>query len=127
MTYGDKGDYDLAIQDFNKAIELKPDDVMIYNNRGMTYGDKGDYDLAIQDFDKVIELNPEHDIAYCNRGEAWLHLQEWDKAKSDLTTAKNMGLDIITSFYNWYSSIEDFEQETGIQLPEDLAEMLTPP
>ena len=61
-----------------------------------------------------------------NRGEAWLHLQEWEKAKSDLITAKDLGVDIIAAFHNDYANVEDFEQKTGIQLPEDIAALLTP-
>lgn len=38
-----------------------------------------------------------------------------------------MGADIIASFHNDYASVEDFEQNTGIQLPEDIAALLTPP
>ena len=56
-----------------------------------------------------------------------LHLKKWEKAKEDLTIAKNMGENIIVLFHNSYSSIEDFEQKTGIQLPEDIVAMLTPP
>ena len=66
-------------------------------------------------------------IAYNNRGEAWLHLQEWEKAKEDLTTAKNMGWDIIDSFRNDYESVKDFEQKHNVKMPEDIAAMLTPP
>ena len=50
-----------------------------------------------------------------------------EKAKADLITAKDMGTDIVASFRKDYESVADFEQETGIQLPEDIAEMLTPP
>ena len=73
----------------------------------------------------AIQLNPDDADVYCNRGEVWLHLQEWEKAKSDLITAKNMDYDIIDSFHNDYASVEDFKQKTGIQLPPDIAEMLT--
>ena len=74
----------------------------------------------------MIQLKPDLAEAYCNRGEAWLHLREWHKAKSDLMDAENMGLDIIASFHNDYASVEDFEQKTGIQLPEDIIALLTP-
>ena len=126
-AYAKKGDIDNAIKDYNKAIELQHDYADAYNNRGITYAKKGDFDNTITDFDKVIELNPDDADAYCNRGEAWLYLQEWEKAKADLITAKDMGADIIASFHNNYASVEDFEQETGIQLPEDIAALLTPP
>ena len=92
----------------------------------MAYYKKGDFERAIADYTKVIELKPDFAEAYCNRGEAWLHLKEWEKAKSDLTTAKDMGRDIITSFHNDYESVADFEQRNGVKLPADIAAMLTP-
>jgi tetratricopeptide (TPR) repeat protein len=92
----------------------------------MAYGDKGDFDRAIADFTTAIDLNPELALAYYNRGEAWLHLGKWADVKSDLTTARNMGVDIIALFHNLYSSVADFESRHGVKLPEDMAGMLTP-
>ena len=126
-VYGIKGELDNAITDFDKAIELKPDYDNAYHNRGVVYAKKGDYNRAIEDYDKAIEIQPDYADSYCNRGEAWLHLKDWEKAKSDLTIAKNKGMDIVASFRNDYESVADFEQETGIQLPEDIVAMLTPP
>ena len=88
---------------------------------------KGDYNRAIEDYDKAIEIQPDDAELYSNRGEALLHLNEMEKAKADLITAKEMGVDIVASFRNDYESVADFEQKTGIQLPEDIAAMLTPP
>ena len=126
-AYYKKGELENAITDFDKAIELKPDDAQAYSNRGLAYFRIGDYNRAIDDYDKAIELKPDLAQAYSNRGEAWLHLKDWEKAKSDLTIAKNKGMDIVASFRNEYESVTDFEQKTGIQLPEDIAAMLTLP
>ena len=125
-TYYDKGDYNRAIEDYNKAIEIQPDDAQAYSNRGVTYYKKGDYNRAIEDFNKAIEIQSDDAQAYGNRGEVWLHLKDWEKAKVDLITAKEMGNDIVAAFCIDYDSVADFEQKTGIQLPEDIAEMLTP-
>ena len=57
---------------------------------------------------------------------ALLQAQEWEKAKSDLTDVRNMGEDIISLFRNTYASVTDFEQKYNVQMPEDLAAMLTP-
>ena len=38
-AYSKKGDFDRAIEDFNKAIGLNPDDVKAYDNRGMASHD----------------------------------------------------------------------------------------
>ena len=43
-----------TIQEFNKAIQLDPDDSDAYNDRGHAYGLLGKYKQAIQDFDKAI-------------------------------------------------------------------------
>ena len=124
-VYSNKNDYDRAIKDHTKAIELSPNSANAYNNRGVTYGEKGDADCAIENYTKAIELNSNHDIAYYNRGIVWLHLQEWDKAKVDLTTAKGLGMDIIAAFHNSYRDVETFERRENFKLPEDLALLLT--
>ena len=122
--YSKKGDFDRAIQDYDRAIQLNPNDAIFYGNRGNAYSKKGDFDRAIQDYDRAIKLNPNDAISYTNRGEVWLHLKEWEKAKGDLTFARDNGVNIVTSFHNDYESVEDFEKKNDIQLPENIAAML---
>jgi tetratricopeptide (TPR) repeat protein len=69
-AYGEKGQYDQAISDFNKAIEINPRYHKAYNNRGIVHRRKGQYDGAISDFNKAIEINPLDAEAYNNM--AWL-------------------------------------------------------
>ena len=123
-AYGFKGDFDNAIQDFNTAIQLQPELSIAYSNRGVEYSKQNDYERSIEDYTQAIQLKPDPWIYY-NRGEAWLHLREWEKAKLDLITAKNMDYDIIDSFHNDYESVADFEQRNGVKVPEDIAAMLT--
>ena len=125
IAYGIKGEYDRAIEDFTKAIELDPQFTLAYSNRGIAYGIKGEYDRAIEDFTKAIELTPQFALAYTKRSMCWLHLQNWQEAKSDLIIAKNMGMDIIAAFRGYYRNVEAFERMSGVQLPEDIASMLT--
>ena len=70
-AYLGKKDYDRAIADYNKAIELEPKLAAAYANRGLAYGAKGDIDGAIADLDKAIDLNPKLAHAYANRGLAY--------------------------------------------------------
>ena len=118
------GDYDHAIADCDRAIELDPDDADAHGNRGVAYAYKGDFDQAIADYERAIVLDPNHAGIYANLGEAWLHLSEWAKARTNLLAARGMGFDIVASFHNAYESVADFEQRTGLTLPEDIAEML---
>lgn len=47
-----------AIKDFNKAIELTPDDLKIYKIRGDAKSQLGDYNGARDDYNHVLKLNP---------------------------------------------------------------------
>ena len=114
-----------AIEDYNTAITLKPDYAEAYLHRGVAYQRHGDFENAIADYNKAITLNANYAEIYYNRGEAWLHLQEWHQAKADLTTAKDRGVDIVAGFQNDYNDVVDFEKQTGIKLPEDIAALLT--
>ena len=125
LVYLDKGDFDLAIQDFERAIKLRPEFVHGYVNRAAAYLWENKGYLAIEDYTKVIELKPELVMAYYSRGTAWLSVSEWEKAKTDLITAQNKGLDITVAFHNMYGSVAAFEQKHGVQLPEDIVILLT--
>ena len=125
-AYAGKGDFAQAIQDYDKAIELKPDAASFYNNRGRAYFDQGELVRAIQDYDQAIDLDPDHTLAYYNRGVMWLLPKEWTKARSDLTTAKERGVPIAEFFSSMFGSVSNFEQTFNVQLPDDIKEMLTP-
>ena len=126
VAYSSNGELDRAIADYDKAIELNPEFAEIYNNRGAAYSSNGEFDRAIADYDKAIELNPKYAGVYCNRGMSWLSLQNWQKAKSDLTFAKSIGMDINEAFRNSYGTVDEFEEKNGIKLPKNIAAMLTP-
>ncbi|MGA2468126.1 MAG: tetratricopeptide repeat protein, partial [Thermodesulfobacteriota bacterium] len=80
MAYRDKGQYDQAISDFNKALEINSKYAYAYNNRGMAYRDKGQYDQAISDYNKALEINPKYAYAYNNRGIAYGDKGQYDRA-----------------------------------------------
>ncbi len=64
------GEFDSAITDYNKVIEMKSADSTTYLNRGFSYFQKKNFELAIADYDKVLELNPKELMAYLKRAQA---------------------------------------------------------
>ena len=70
-AYNTKRDYDRAIQDFNEAIRLNPNDSDNYRELGIACYGKGDYDRAIQDYNLAIHLNSNDASAFYRRGDAF--------------------------------------------------------
>ena len=84
-AYNYKGDYDLAITDCTKALDLNPSHINAYIQRGIAYDKKGEHDQAIDDFTKALALEPDNLFAYHNRGVAYIHKNAPDKAIADFT------------------------------------------
>src|SRR5271154_2819313 len=55
-----KREWDAAIDDFTKAIQLNPNYAEAYYNRGVLRHARSDLDGAIADFTKAIELDPKY-------------------------------------------------------------------
>jgi len=87
ITYYKKGQYDQAILDYTKALEINPRHAKAYCNRGVAYGEKGIHDQAISDFNNALEIDPRYAEAYYNRGVAYREKGQYDQAISDYTKA----------------------------------------
>jgi tetratricopeptide (TPR) repeat protein len=98
FIYSQKGQYDKAISDYNKALEINPNYVEAYNNRANIYYKQGQYDKAISDYNKAIEINTSFSYAYNNRGNVYSMIGQYDKACPDYKQACELG---DCSGYNW--------------------------
>ena len=56
IVYSNQGKYDLAIADYNQAIQLNPKYANAYYSRGLTYQAKKNIEKAISDFEKAADL-----------------------------------------------------------------------
>ncbi len=59
-----------SLADFNKALELNPNDFSIYNGRGKLFLDFDFFKEAIADFEKSAEIYPEGQYSYAYLGYA---------------------------------------------------------
>lgn len=76
-----------AIDDFNKSIQLSPENAAVYNNRGNALMDLGHPDEAVKDFDRAVALSPNYGAAYNNRGNARVALGQYALAFQDFRKA----------------------------------------
>jgi tetratricopeptide (TPR) repeat protein len=86
-AYGIYGNYNLAIGDFNRAIEINPKYAGGYCSRGKAYAALGNYRHAIEDYDRAIEINPKYSETYYNRGIAYSRLGNNKQAIDDFDRA----------------------------------------
>jgi tetratricopeptide (TPR) repeat protein len=79
-----KGEYDHALQDYEQALRLNPNNANAHNNRGIIYRIKGDYGRAIADYDEAIWLkNGDFPAAFYNRALSYADKGEYDRALAD--------------------------------------------
>jgi tetratricopeptide (TPR) repeat protein len=83
-AYDKKGQHDLAMADYNQAIELDTKSGYAFNARSIIHTNNGNYDLAIADATRAIELQPQWPEPYVNRVSASISKGDYDGAFADL-------------------------------------------
>jgi protein O-GlcNAc transferase len=62
------GDYNGALENIRKSLEINPDNADAYNNLGVVLQEMGQLDEAITCYQKLLQLNPKYSDAYANLG-----------------------------------------------------------
>jgi tetratricopeptide (TPR) repeat protein len=86
-AYYDKGEYDIAIADFNDGLRIGPPSGIIFHNRGNAWRSKGEFAQAIADYDQSIRLGPPSAFSWQNRGISKRALGDLDGALADINEA----------------------------------------
>jgi tetratricopeptide (TPR) repeat protein len=77
-------DFEHALDDLSKAVELRPDEPEYLFQRALIYRQSGQIALAMADLDHVLTLNQDFLRAYLPRAEIRLHERNVDGAVADL-------------------------------------------
>ncbi|CAL5432718.1 unnamed protein product [Camellia sinensis] len=76
------GNYADAIRHFTVAINLAPDNHVLYSNRSAAYASLHQYSDALPDAEKTVQLKPDWSKGYSRLGAAHLGLHHYDDAVS---------------------------------------------
>ncbi len=93
-----------ALSDFNRALQLDPDNVYIHYDRGNLYLSMGEYEKAVDDYTHSITNNRNLAEAYYNRGLARIKSGHQKDGINDLSKAGELGL------YGAYSMIKKYSK-----------------
>ena len=91
--------YEEAIDNFDKAIDLNPNDDRYFYIRGLCYDELKKYEEAIDNFDKAIDLNPNDDRYFYFRGLCYYELDENEKAIQAFDASIEILSDVGDYFY----------------------------
>lgn len=130
LNYADKKQYDLALADYNTAVDLDKKFVEVLINRGNLYAAIGQYNNALRDYGDAQRLKPEYADAYYNKGSLYLDIHQLDAAIADFTQAIHINPDNADYFNNrgvalrlkgeYEKSFADFNQ--ALKLNQNFAE-----
>ncbi len=73
-------EYELAIEDLTKSIELNSTNASAYHSRGMVYYELKDYNLAVNDFKQAINLSHDNPVTFFNLGMSYYRLEDKESA-----------------------------------------------
>ena len=82
-----KNDYESALKAYDKAIELKPNDAKILNNKAAVFVNLGRLDEILEFSEKAIEIKPDYAPAWFNHACAYSLKGNKKMALSDLKKA----------------------------------------
>ena len=84
--------YETILRDYDSVIQLNPDFIYAYFNKGNIYCARKDFRSAIQEYTKAINKDDEFAEAYFNRGLTQLSLGNTEKGVADLSKAGELGI-----------------------------------
>lgn len=95
-----KEQYRKALENYEKELSSKQDDVTIYYNMGWTYGEMGNYNEALRNYEKALTLKPNDASIYYNMGWNYEKLGNDEEAVKNYNKASELNPDDADTYYN---------------------------
>jgi tetratricopeptide (TPR) repeat protein len=109
MLWGDRENYERAIQDCDTVVKMTPKSDGGYLLRGIYQCARGRHDLAIKDFSNSIKGDPKNPLTYQCRAQCYYHTKDYGKAWKDVSLCRELGGKVETKF------VEELKSASGRQ------------
>ena len=86
-----QGNYEAALQQFDKVIELQPKAYVAYYARAVIFLTRGEYPRALENINQAIALAPDLAVAYYRRAQIYERVGDIVNAEADYKKAKELG------------------------------------
>ena len=119
------GNYAMAVELLNRAVEADPKSKNAWNDLGLAYFDGQQEKLAINAFQKQIEVNPFDEYAYNNLGRVYLRGRKYDEADKwfrkqievnplDKYAHANLGLSLLEQ-HKYEEAVPELERAAAVR------------
>ncbi len=125
-----QGDHQQAIAEYDKALEVDPNNALAHVNRGVANAKLGNDDAALRDYDRAIELNPKLAYALSNRSHLYYKRKDFKKALEDGNVAVTYGARLPEAHINlanarfatgdFEGAIKDYNQAIEMNPPKNV-------
>ena len=110
-----RGDFDSAIKEYSKVVELRPDLPEAYNNLGVAQKRKGDLAKAAESFDKALKLKPDYSAAISNHGWVLAEQNQWSDARREFERALTINPGDDGALYGLSQALREARDYAGAQ------------
>jgi len=101
------GDWDLALELFDRAVENHPDEAGVVYRRGVLFYEMDRFEEALNDFRRALELNPNSEQAYYGVGISLYQLGQYAEAREAFREATHINPDYDMAWYGRALAEED--------------------
>lgn len=96
----ERGEYDKAIENLDKSLELNPEYKWSFNQKGLCYNQMKEYDKAVECFTQAIKINPGIQCFYYNRSISYIEKKQYGPALFDLNKTIQLDPKFYQAYYN---------------------------
>lgn len=90
MGLEQQGDLLRAIDDYDTALRITPNDASVMLRRGIAFSRKGDLDRAIANFDAALRVKPDFPEVFLARANIWEQKRQFERAINDFNEASRL-------------------------------------
>jgi tetratricopeptide (TPR) repeat protein len=113
IAAGENGDYEKALQNYKKAVEIDPKFAFAWDNLGITYRRLNRNEEAVEAYKNSLKVDPKGSMPLMNIGIAYQYLEDYDNAIKYYEKLKKYYKDNPESYYGlsrMYLFKEDYKK-----------------
>lgn len=118
--------YPEAIQAFDQALQLNPDNPYYWNEKGTVLGDSGQWHEAIAAFDTALAKDPGFSVGHTNKCWAYLNLEQYPEALTSCNVSITLYPNDAMAWNNLGDAYRNLERNDEAMMAWDKAIDLNP-